>query len=686
MLKNKISNAYNVIAPLWPLKSFIARNPLEGFTSLPFEEALKKGNTTFTNGPFPEPLKAVNRLTIKWCQAFFDKGNAAINMPHRHRGLFYAFKMLAPFDSELNHQFIKNLSENPEETIDKALEILLIAESDQEQFLTHLLTTLPGWSGYIKYLAEWDKFQLNESLFTEYLAMRCALVVTLYPDAQQFLKWAKKEALAKESLPTGIGLIRLSEAAYIEPFTKALEQQNKATPKNPDVQFLFCIDPRSEIIRRAIETMGNYETFGIAGFFGLPVFIANTATNKTTSSCPVIVDPLEQVMLDTNAQGMKNKTLVKNIKRSFNSVKYNYTTPFALAEAAGLVSAALLIARTFFPQTAARLANLLIKKTNKNHKTNFSLNSIDLADRVTYVKNALCSIGLTKNFAPFVIICGHGAKVTNNPYKSSLQCGACGGNSGYDNARIFVELANDPAVRDGLQKNGIIIPKNTLFIAGAHDTVTDGITLSNKVPQTIIENLKAAQKTSCKERMKLLGDTTNNPVESAQERSTNWAQVQPEWGLANNASFIIGPRSITKGVNLEGRTFLHSYEWETDTDGAILASILNGPVTVAQWINHQYLFSRLSLTHYGSGDKVTHNVTSKIGVMQGNASDLLTGLPLQSIYKKWNVPFHEPIRLIVVIYAPQNKVDQALATTPHIKKLIDNNWLTLHIPEPKNLS
>jgi uncharacterized protein YbcC (UPF0753/DUF2309 family) len=173
-------------------------------------------------------------------------------------------------------------------------------------------------------------------------------------------------------------------------------------------------------------------------------------------------------------------------------------------------------------------------------------------------------------------------------------------------------------------------------------------------------------------------------VRETKRRSSDWAEVRPEWGLARNAAFIVGPRELTKSVNLEGRCFLHSYDWKTDPAGKFLTTILTAPMVVAQWINSQYLFSTLDNVAYGAGSKVTQNVTGKLGVMQGNASDLMHGLPLQSVYAADGEPYHEPLRLLTVVYAPRSMLDAIIHAQDVLKKLFGNGWVTLACLDPSD--
>ena len=126
------------------------------------------------------------------------------------------------------------------------------------------------------------------------------------------------------------------------------------------------------------------------------------------------------------------------------------------------------------------------------------------------------------------------------------------------------------------------------IIGAGHDTTTDEVILYDEaLPKhnqtnllSVKNDLEAARKYNICNRSNNLGKRAYKTKKSA--RAQDWAEVRPEWGLANNASFIIGPRRFTKTIDLEGRSFLHSYEWKQDVDQAYLTAILTAPVIVAQ--------------------------------------------------------------------------------------------------------
>jgi uncharacterized protein YbcC (UPF0753/DUF2309 family) len=168
----------------------------------------------------------------------------------------------------------------------------------------------------------------------------------------------------------------------------------------------------------------------------------------------------------------------------------------------------------------------------------------------------------------------------------------------------------------------------------------------------------------------------------AQRNALDWSQVRPEWGLSRNAYFVIGRRSLTQSLALDGRAFLHSYDYRLDPKRRLLENILTGPLVVAQWINMEHYFSTVDNERFGSGSKVYHNVAGLFGVMTGNLSDLRTGLPSQTVLKNGQ-PYHEPLRLITVIEAPFDQARRAVEDVVTVKHLVYNGWIRLTIIDPE---
>ena len=252
---------------------------------------------------------------------------------------------------------------------------------------------------------------------------------------------------------------------------------------------------------------------------------------------------------------------------------------------------------------------------------------------------------------------------------------------------MLAKLANISEVRQALKEvHNVIIPDNTVFIGAEHNTTTDDIVLFDaEVPDShklLVQNLKSdllkVQKTATQDR---LGN--HNSISKAQKKANNWGETRPEWGLAKNAGFIVGPRDLTKNTNLDSRCFLHSYDWEMDTSGKALEGIMQGPMVVTQWINNHYYFSTVDNNIYGGGSKITHNITGKFGVVQGNGGDLKMGLPLQSLFGSDEAMYHQPLRLSVMIQAPLTRVSEILARNTNLRTLLDNEWIYLMVMDPK---
>lgn len=363
---------------------------------------------------------------------------------------------------------------------------------------------------------------------------------------------------------------------------------------------------------------------------------------------------------------------------------------FLLAEAGGFVAGPIALAKTLAPsqyQAARRFVHgVLAPPATTVIDADPAPGAMSDEEQALFAEAALTTMGLTRSFAPVVLLCGHGSTTENNPYASSLDCGACGGNRGGASARAAAAILNRATTRHLLAERGIRIPDGTVFVAGEHDTATDQVAIFDPhlIPPvhhesvaTLQADLRRAGAALATERTsRLPGTPGRGPAAHVAARSADWAQVQPEWGLARNAAFIVAPRSVTAGVDLECRCFLHSYDPGVDPDGVALETILTAPMVVAHWINAQYYFSTVDPDVLSAGDKTVHNIVGGIGVVQGAGGDLQVGLPLQSLFDAGQA-YHEPMRLLTVVQAPQALLEAVIARNTVLRELFDGGWVYL---------
>lgn len=708
-IKELIENAAKIIAPLWPMQTIIARNPLQGIDSLSFEDAVAMGETFFASSSAVanHDSSAVNRELIKWCQVFLDEGQATITMPERDKGFYRAWSLLVPFDNKLRsykkNEWLSSLPSEAEEAILFCLSKLAIPNGEIEEYLKYSLAELPGWAGYIKWRTEWQNKEAsfkNPITFTDFLAVRLVITCAIGNDSQKEFKKdvTRLKILEKRFFEE----LKDKEEKYRQKLLKlvipeALKFNKRTAPlSRPDAQIVFCIDVRSEPLRMRIEHEGNYETFGFAGFFGLPVSIHNYNTDQVKDCCPVLLKPNYQVFEEPTGEEkerishhQKGRSLFKMCQGLYQDLKHSFATPFALVETLGLWCGFWMAIRTLMPISSVKVKQALQEKLKPTLATLPRID-IPLVNQIILGETALKMMGLTNNFSRLVVLCGHRSQTENNPYASALDCGACGGNHGGPNGKILAAILNAYEVRMALAKKGIVIPDDTLFVGAEHNTTTDEVVLGvvTSTHKKIAEKLKAdfikAGIANSQYRCSALGldASPTHAKKHVLKRSSDWAEVRPEWGLARNAAFIVGPRRLTKEVDLEGRCFLHSYEWGNDQEGKSLETILTAPMVVAEWINTQYFFSTLNNIAYGSGSKITHNVIGKFGVMQGNSSDLMHGLPLQSVNTTDDHCYHEIMRLQVIVYAPRSKIDAIVEKQPVLQTLIFNHWVILVAIDP----
>ncbi|CAE7211268.1 unnamed protein product [Symbiodinium sp. KB8] len=468
---------------------------------------------------------------------------------------------------------------------------------------------------------------------------------------------------------------------------KIIQKINNQKPqikqkKETTVQAAFCIDVRSELYRRNLEAADDtIETIGFAGFFGFPIKYVPLGHEEGVNQCPVLLNTSHTVeeKLDSpekEYKALKKRSFRAQVRKTWKSFKSGAISCFGFVSPLGIYFLPKLLTDSFgFTRPLP-------------HPDRFGLTSEERKgkDRLNMAESALKAMSLTENFAPIVLIVGHGSSTVNNPHGTGLDCGACGGHTGEANARVAVGVLNDPEVREGLVARGVELPENTRFFPAMHDTTTDEVQLlfrSADIPSShanAIANLnlslKMASESARKERATRMNISDGNINKRVIERSKDWSQVRPEWGLAGCSSFIVAPRSRTKQLDFGGKTFMHNYSWRKDEEFKMLEVIMTAPMVVTSWINLQYYASTVDNKKFGSGNKTLHNVVGGLGVLEGFAGDLRTGLPMQSVHdgEKYQ---HEPQRLNVIIEAPIDELSKILMNHDSIRNLVDNQWIYL---------
>ena len=334
-----------------------------------------------------------------------------------------------------------------------------------------------------------------------------------------------------------------------------------------------------------------------------------------------------------------------------------------------------------FPATRLRLERLDAKPSNSDDGIGFSVEEM-----ANFGERVLRDLGLIKGFAQFVMFFGHGSVCQNNPHKSCYDCGACTGAAGGPNARALAAMLNDRRIRDILATRGIPIPVETIFIGGLHNTGNDTISffdldLIPRSQRPAFEAAKATLDQACErnahERCRRfysapLDLTPAEALLHVEDRTEDLAQVRPEFGNSTNALCFVGRRSRVRGLFMDRRCFMHSYDASgDDLEATILGRILGPVVFVCAGINLQYLFSYIDSPGWGSGTKLPHNITSLLGVMDGASSDIRTGLPWQG------VEIHEPVRLLFVIECTPEAIVKIMDRNAVVGRLIRNEWVQL---------
>jgi uncharacterized protein YbcC (UPF0753/DUF2309 family) len=480
----------------------------------------------------------------------------------------------------------------------------------------------------------------------------------------------------------------------------------KPRPPAPRLQLVHCIDEREESLRRHLEEVEPAcETFGTAGFFGVAMYYRGLGDAHPTPLCPIAVRPAHDVEEVARDEAHDRHRRSRQLRRwlglaaqQSQRASRTLTQGALITFAFGLLAAVPLVFRVLSPRWTARVRRRAGRILHAEPGTRLLLErgahpaalgrhaGFTVTEMADIVRGVLVAIGLTDRFAPLVVMVGHGSSSLNNPHESAHDCGACGGGRGGPNARAFAQMANDARVRAHLEAAGIGVPASTHFLGAFHNSCDDAVEIydAELVPARhaeAVEHLRTvleeARTRTAHERCRRfdavpLSLTPREALAHVEARCEDLAQPRPEYGHATNALCIVGRRARTSGLFLDRRAFLVSYDPDADdASGATLAGVLAGVVPVVAGINLEYYFSRVDPVGYGCATKLPHNVTALLGVMDGHASDLRTGLPWQM------VEIHEPMRLLIVVEATPDRLRLLMAANSDLALLLQNRWIQM---------
>ncbi|QDV64207.1 YbcC family protein [Crateriforma conspicua] len=672
----------------------------------------------------------------KHVPAYYDRGTSLWSMPCRNLTLYQSWHSLARIDRTVEvlgvkdfREFVSLLPPSPKAAIVHCLKLLRVPQRWWETYLLCLVFQMPGWYGWVKFQSQQYGHAGEPDELIDLLAIHLAYEAAIADSESYRVSWdniaddrvGRFAASVHESLEEvklRYLMLRATELTFQRELLGQLsstghppalvnqngqtdqtsqhadsDQTNPKPDETPIAQIAFCIDVRSERLRRHLESSNaQVQTLGFAGFFGMPIDYVPLDSEAAKPQVPFLLRPSLRVFeghrgANADELAWQRHVAIQQRKNQswLSSLKDTALGGFAFVESLGLSFLPKLFGQTVLP-------TLQPKQGSQSHAACGTepvapMSDLDTACQQAWIDAAeglIRGLGLVgKPISDLLILCGHESHTTNNPVAATLQCGACGGHSGEVNARVAAALLNRPDVREALSERGVCIPSSTVVLAAVHETTTDHIRLvdADSIPsqlQSQLSQVKDAIKVACKATRRERQITWREPGADGDSlrRSLDWGEVRPEWGLAGNAAIVFGPRERTRSADLNGRVFLHEYDAESDPDGELLNNLVAGPLVVAHSINMQYYASVVDNRHFGSGNKTVHNVVGGFGVQSGNGGDLMNGLAWQSLHNGSRYA-HEPLRLLAVFYASRSVVDRVLASHDDVRTWIENRWLNL---------
>ncbi len=482
------------------------------------------------------------------------------------------------------------------------------------------------------------------------------------------------------------------EWSYYDEVLAGLRQgRHHPVPATVETSFqaIFCIDERECSLRRHIEKVDPHcETLGAPGFFGVEFYFQPENGKFYEKLCPAPVTPQYLIKeYGTDHQRAKEWLYAGHAHTLLRGGIFTLIL--------GMWAGVRIFLHLFRPKMNLAIsdafahmndsAQLTIENKSPDDRENGLQIGFTVAEMAARVEGQLRGMGLIDHFAPLIYVIAHGSSSANNPHHGAHDCGACSGRPGSVNARVFAFMANHTGVRDRLAEKGIHIPESTRFIGALHDTAADEIGFfdEKRLPASHVdrhlENKMAFEKAldlNAKERSRRFASIkTRMPIakvrKAIKDRSVSMFEPRPELGHGTNSLCIVGRRSLTKGLFLDRRAFLNSYDYRTDPEGRLLPNLMKPLGPVCGGINLEYYFSRVDNYKFGAGTKLPHNVMGLFGVANSSDGDLRPGLPLQMI------EVHDPVRLMIIVEHFPEIVLKTIETGPEWYEWYINEWIHL---------
>jgi uncharacterized protein len=646
--------------------------------------------------------------------SYLDQGISIWNFPVLDKGFLESLRELEKnsFTSIFKKERSRKILLENHTTISDLLSILVGDESLFEQYLFDQQFTHQGWSGIVSAIEDHPNTLIDKKNISIHDLVYFELLLEIDAiDSKIGNVWSPLGSKINERPKNIFSPVKSTELfevltlwqkafewSYFDQVLIGLKTKVNAEirPSEKSFQAIFCIDDRECSIRRYIEREDNScETYGSPGFFGVEFFYQPEHGKSYTKLCPAPVTP---------------KYLIKEIESSTRHKKdahYSKTSNslfrgWLISQTLGFWSAFQLFINIFKPSMSPATAssfkhmdefsNLTIENSDVNKRENDLQIGFTIAEMVMRVENFLKGIGLVKDFAPIVYVVGHGSTSVNNTHYAGYDCGACSGRPGSVNARVISFMVNHKAVREILITKGIEIPDTTQFVGALHDTSRDEMAFYDK--QNIysenigkhIENEKtflSALDNNAKERSRRF-ESIDSKLSSKKihqqilTRSVSLFEPRPELNHATNALCIVGRRELSKGLFLDRRSFMNSYDYAIDPEGLFLSNILNAVAPVCGGINLEYYFSRVDNQKLGAGTKLAHNVMGLFGVANGIDGDLRPGLPSQM------TEVHDPLRLLLIVEHLPEAVLKSIERNSATYEWFMNDWIHLVAVHPES--